>query len=104
MFLFWVDLSEKTAKASYRPSVLAVSAGICSGHRSSTLIDRAVLPEKEPYDYVFDYCNWRVLKQFSVENKAKLSQLETQNTFAVLFIYNFQLESFALFSTDNPLK
>ena len=33
-----------------------------------------------------------ISKRLSVENKAKLSQLETQNTCsAVLFIYNFQL-------------
>ena len=41
-----------------------------------------------------------------VENKAKLSPLETQNTYsAVLFIYNFQLrESFAFFSKDNRFE
>ena len=34
-------------------------------------------------------------KRLSVEDKAKLSQLETQNTSsAVFFIYNFQLREF----------
>ena len=35
-----------------------------------------------------------ISKRVSVENKAKLSQLETQNTSAVFFIYNFQLREF----------
>ena len=36
-----------------------------------------------------------IAKHLSVENKAKLSQLETQNTSsAVLFIYNFKFREF----------
>ena len=39
----------------------------------------------------------RISKQLSIENKAKLSQLETQNiSSAVLFICNFQLREFRL--------
>ena len=53
-----------------------------------------------PTIYCGRFCNnsdleTLISKRFSVENKAKLSQLETQNTSsAVLFIYNFQLREF----------
>ena len=41
-----------------------------------------------------------ISKRLSVENEAKLSQLETQNTSsAVLFIYNFQLREFRFVDT-----
>ena len=46
-----------------------------------------------------------ISKRLYVDNKAKLSQLETQNTSpAVLFIYNSSRKSFVLFSIDNRFE
>ena len=46
-----------------------------------------------------------ISKRLSVENKAKLSQLETQNTSsAVYFIYNFQLREYVLPFSFRPFQ
>ena len=64
------------------------------GNRRSQLYPFSSVPNKGRFCNNSKICTL-ISKRLFVENKVKLSQLETQNTFStVLFIYNFQLREF----------